>query len=71
MDRITIEIKNKNKLQQFMDLIKELDYVEVLNEGADHNVKEGSGDLFSIAGICKEREIDLINLREKAWRKRI
>jgi hypothetical protein len=70
MDTITIKTKNKTKFQQFLALIKDLDYVEVLRKETSTGKKESSlaeDDFFALAGMWKDREISAKNLRAKAW----
>ena len=69
MGTITVKIKNRKKLQHFLDLINDLDYVEVLPEKSNHK-KLKEADLFSIVGMWEGRDISLQDIRDKAWRRK-
>jgi hypothetical protein len=69
MGTITVKIKNRKKLQNFLDIINELDYVEVLPEKSNRSNKKEKGDFFSVAGMWENRDISLQIIREKAWRR--
>lgn len=68
MGTIKVKIKDRQKLQHFLDLIKELDYAEVLTEKSNRRTKK-EGDLFSLVGMWENRDISLQEIREKAWRR--
>lgn len=76
MGTITLKIKNKKKLNHFLAFIKDLDFVEVLQDSQSakqktkHVEEENSDDFFALAGIWENRDIDADDLRAKAWPKR-
>lgn len=69
MDTITLKIKNKKKLNHLLAFLKDLDFVEVLqNVPVEQNEKEvNKEDFFSLAGIWEDRDITADELRAKAW----
>ncbi|GAA4792002.1 hypothetical protein GCM10023231_19930 [Olivibacter ginsenosidimutans] len=73
MDTITIKIKNREKLDHFLAFIKDLEFVEVLQDNMegkrlkDNRVKD---DFFSLAGLWENRDINADELRAKAWPKK-
>lgn len=73
MQTITLKIKNKAKSREFMKMIQDLDYVEVLDDVFFPNDKKDlnhGDDFFALAGIWKDRDITTEKLRAKAWPKR-
>ena len=71
METLTLKIKNKRKIHQFLKFIKDLDYVEVLKSSPTINLKSGAEeDFFSITGMWENREISTESLRKKAWPQR-
>lgn len=69
MGTIKVKIKDRKKLRQFLDLLNDLDYVEVLTENSSRKESK-EGDLFSIAGMWENRDISLQEIRDKAWRRK-
>ncbi len=70
MDTITLKIKNKRKMNHLLTFLKDLDFVEVLQDTS--NVKQSEkvadkGDFFALAGIWEDRDITADELRAKAW----
>lgn len=76
METIILKIKNKKKLDHFLAFIKDLDFVEVLQDTqtSKQEVKQAkqgkSNDFFALAGIWENRDIDADDLRAKAWPKK-
>ena len=48
MEIITIKIKNKTKVQQFLEVIKELDYIEIIGKNSmkKEENKKSENDFF-------------------------
>ncbi|MGK6350966.1 hypothetical protein [Parapedobacter sp. DT-150] len=71
MDTITLKIKNKKKLNHLLSFLKDLDFVEVLQDTSPtkekRNVKRNEDDFFALAGMWEGRDISAEELRAKAW----
>jgi len=70
MDTITLKIKNKKKLTHLLAFLKDLDFVEVLQNVPDAERIEKAAktdDFFELAGIWKDSDITAEELRKKAW----
>ncbi len=70
MDTITLKIKNKRKLNHFLAFLKDLDFVEVLQDPLSVERNEAATDednFFALAGMWEDRDITAEELREKAW----
>jgi len=65
MDRLILNIKDSSKLSFFLQLIKQLDFVEIV-EVKKRKVSRDY-DFFKSAGLWSGREINAKELREKAW----
>ncbi len=64
------KIKNKKKLTHLLAFLKDLDFVEVLQDVPDAGRIEKTakaGDFFELAGIWKDSDITAEELRAKAW----
>jgi hypothetical protein len=67
MEQITIRVPNKEKARLLFDLLRSLDFVDVV-ETTDQSQIEGSDDeFFALAGLWKGRDITQDSLRQKAW----
>ena len=71
MDTITLKVKNKKKLTHLLAFLKDLDFVEVLQNAPNIEEKESestkANDFFELAGIWKDRDITAEELRTQAW----
>lgn len=67
METVTIKIKNKHKFIKFMEMVKGLDYIEVVSDRRTIGRKNREEDFFSLAGIWKDRDISQEDIRAKAW----
>lgn len=67
MEQITIHISNKEKADLLLQLLRSLDFIDVV-EVEDHKVTEESeADFFALAGIWQGRDITQDSLRQMAW----
>ena len=67
---ITLDIKNRSMIKDFLSYIAPLEYVEIKTdvEALEDNISKK--DRFKkFAGMWKDRDISIQNLREKAWKK--
>jgi hypothetical protein len=69
MQRITLKVK-EDKLNFFMELIKQLDFIEI-QKVVKKDTKKNAGeyDFFDSAGLWKDRDIDAQQLRDQAWKR--
>lgn len=67
MEQITIHVKDKEKAELLLQLLRSLDFIDVVGI-EDHTVTEDSeADFFAMAGIWQGREITQESLRQMAW----
>jgi hypothetical protein len=66
MEQITILVQNKKKASFLVELLKMLDFVELV-EVSEIDKTNGDGDFFSLAGLWADRDITVEDLRQKAW----
>ncbi len=71
MEIVTLKIKDKSKFRQFLDFIKDLDYVEVLKKETSSRKNDTLSDdnFFALAGMWENRDINANKLRSNAWPK--
>ena len=70
MDTITLKIKNRKKLNHLLAFLRDLDFVEVLQNtpGVEQEKKTtGNDDFFALAGMWEGRDLTAEDLRTKAW----
>ncbi len=70
MTRLHINIKDSEKAVIVINLLKELPFVEIEEGKTDKRVKpvkKGEKSLEDLFGLWENREISLIDIREKAW----
>ena len=73
MEKIVIQVKDKDKAKMLSELLKALDFVSQVTVDSKDEVEisktsaEGTSDFFSLAGIWSDREISLEAIRQKAW----
>ncbi len=76
MEQIIIQVQDKEKAKMLFELLKALDFVYLVNTSEkkdteiDMTTTEESLDFFSLAGLWKNREINLESIRKKAWPRR-
>lgn len=73
MEEIIIQIKDKEKVSVLTNFLKALDFVSSVRVEHKKNKKPASdslatqADFFALAGLWKDRQINLHELRNKAW----
>ena len=68
MRKITLTLKDKNKLSFLIELLKQFDFVEIQKENAAKK-QTGHYDFFASAGLWKNRDISAGQLRNEAWKR--
>ena len=68
MRKITLTLKDKNKLSFLIELLKQFDFVEIQKENATKK-QTGHYDFFASAGLWKNRDISTGQLRNEAWKR--
>lgn len=63
-----IQVRSKEKAELLYELLRSLDFVDVISSG-DSEAKEATSEeeFFALAGIWEGRNIDLASIREHAW----
>ena len=70
MENITLTVKDDSKLSYLLNFLRQFDFVEVKRHGLEQEgVKSKHYDFFSSAGMWKNRKIDAVELRKKAWKR--
>ena len=67
MEQITIHIKNKEKADLLLRLLRSLDFIDVVEVNNFTVTKEAEAEFFAMAGIWQERDITQESLRQQAW----
>ena len=73
MEQILIQVKSKEKARMLLELLKALDFVELVKSSSleetetDTPTQETSLDFFSLAGLWEGRDITLESIRQQAW----
>lgn len=67
MEQLVINIKNKSKLSFVLQLFKQFDFIEVVNERKRNHKEEY--DFYASAGLWKNRKIEAAELRKRAWKR--
>lgn len=67
MERIVLNITDSRKLHFLLELLNQFDFIEIEKSNTPKETKNKKYDLFALAGIWQNREIDVFNLRKKAW----
>jgi len=65
MEQLILNIKDSSKLSFLMQLIKQLDFVEVVK--VKRKKAAAKYDFFSSAGLWTGREVNAQKLRKQAW----
>ena len=66
MQRITLTVKDDNKLNFLLELLKQFDFVEIQKATEK---KSDEYDFFESAGLWKGRNIDAQQLRDQSWKR--
>ena len=69
MEQITLAVKDERKRDLLLSLLKELSFVEVIEQPSSTSVTDEPYDFFASAGLWKGREIDGKELRNQAWKR--
>lgn len=67
MERITLTIKDVSKKNLILRLLKELKFVGIEEHKPHSEPGKQKGDFRNLFGIWKNRNIELADLRKKAW----
>ena len=70
MTRLHIKIKDNEKANIVLNLLKELPFVEIEESVDEKTEKSGKGDEGNVAdlfGLWENRNITLRDIRKKAW----
>ena len=70
MTRLQIVIKDADKVDILINLLKELPFVEIEKSDTDSSAPLSAickGNLEDLFGIWEDRDISLKDIREKAW----
>ena len=70
MTRLHIKIKDNEKANIVLNLLKELPFVEIEESVDEKTEKSGKGDKGNVAdlfGLWENRNITLRDIRKKAW----
>jgi len=66
MEKITLTIRDKTKVNFIMELLNQFKFVELPKFS---NNKKSKQSFFSSAGLLKNRDISAKKLREDAWKR--
>ena len=66
MEKITLTIKDKTKLNFIIELLRQFNFVEVQQETQKKPI---GGSFFSSAGLMKNKDISAKKLRTDAWKR--
>ncbi|MEQ8906157.1 hypothetical protein [Ekhidna sp.] len=64
MQRITLTVKDDNKVSFLLELLKQFEFIEI--QKSEKKQKKGY-NFFASAGLWKGRDIDSKQLRKDAW----
>lgn len=67
MEKIVLTIKDSRKKNFLLELLKQFDFIEVQKTSSVQ--KSSSYNFFDSAGLWKNRDIDVSQLRDKAWKR--
>jgi hypothetical protein len=69
MNRVLINIKDNEKADILLSLLKELPFVEIEDNRETRGRRQGTGTgkFSNIFGIWESRDITLDDIRKKAW----
>lgn len=66
MEKITLTIRDKTKVNFIVELLNQFKFVELPKSS---NNKKSKQSFFSSAGLLKNRDISAKKLREDAWKR--
>lgn len=69
MEKLILKIKDEGKLNFFLELLKQFDFVEV-QKVKKEGKKEAVYDFFESSGLWSGREIHAESLRKQAWERK-
>ena len=72
MTRLCIKIRDNEKANIVLNLLKQLPFVEIedsVDEKAGKSGKEDKGSVSDLFGLWENRKITLSDIRKKAWTK--
>ena len=67
MTRLHIKIKDNEKANIVLNLLKELPFVEIEESVDEKTEKSGKGNVADLFGLWENRNITLRDIRKKAW----
>lgn len=67
MEQITIHIRNKEKADLLLQLLRSLDFIDDVKVEGLNVTEESETDFFALAGIWQGRNVTQESLRQKAW----
>lgn len=67
MEKLILKIKDEGKLNFFLELLKQFDFVEVQRVKKEPQ-KDSDYNFFASSGLWAGRDIDADSLRKKAWK---
>lgn len=68
MKQLTIRVKDANKMDFLLELLRQFEFVELQVQSQKRAKQESSYDFLASAGLFKNRDIDAQKLRKQAWR---
>jgi len=68
MQRLIIHVKDDAKINALITLLNEINFIEVEREEKGASGLARKGDLRKLFGIWENRDISLVDIRQKAWR---
>ena len=68
MEQIVIQVRSKEKAKFLYELLRSLDFVDVISSEEDVTTDTTSDeDFFALAGLWEGRDTDLASIRKQAW----
>ena len=72
MEQIWIQVKNKEKAKMLLELLKALDFVDLVKTSSEEDLdtkpsQEEAHDFHALAGLWEGRDINLESIRQQAW----
>jgi len=68
MEQLTIRVKDANKMDFLLELLRQFEFVELQIQSPKRAKQEESYDFFASAGLFKNRDMDARRLRKQACR---
>ena len=66
MQKITLTVKDDNKTNFLMELLRQFDFIEIQKS---RQKQDDNYDFFSSAGLWKNRKMNAEQLRSQAWQR--